>query len=174
MLRYLHAGLALAGLLARTAEATPHASQASEDSTYDYIIVGSGPGGGMTASNLAQAGHSVILIEAGADDSATPNTYVSSLGLPSLPKLTWQFFARHYTDDAQELRNNWLTWRWPNGTTWVGNGKNAPKEVKLLGNYFPRGNTLGGSAVINAMACLLPNDETWDQIARIVGDSTWG
>jgi choline dehydrogenase len=37
--------------------------------TYEYIVVGSGPGGGPLASNLARAGHSVLLLEAGDDQT---------------------------------------------------------------------------------------------------------
>lgn len=36
--------------------------------TYDYIVVGSGPGGGPLAADLARAGYSTLLIEAGGDD----------------------------------------------------------------------------------------------------------
>jgi choline dehydrogenase len=36
-----------------------------DNKTYEYIVVGSGPGGGPIASNLARAGHSVLLLEAG-------------------------------------------------------------------------------------------------------------
>jgi choline dehydrogenase len=38
--------------------------------TYDYIVVGSGPGGGPLASNLTLAGASVLLLEAGDDQGA--------------------------------------------------------------------------------------------------------
>jgi hypothetical protein len=38
--------------------------------TYEYIVVGSGPGGGPIASNLARAGHAVLLIEAGYVDTS--------------------------------------------------------------------------------------------------------
>lgn len=35
-------------------------------------------------------------------------------------------------------------------------------------NYrYPRGATLGGSAIVNAMAAVLSNDADWDKIAEI-------
>ena len=46
-----------------------------DNKTFEYIVVGSGPGGGPIASNLARAGHSVLLLEAG--DDQTENTNVS-------------------------------------------------------------------------------------------------
>jgi choline dehydrogenase-like flavoprotein len=46
------------------------------NNTYEYIVVGSGPGGGPLASNLARAGHSVLLLEAG--DDQTENLNVSN------------------------------------------------------------------------------------------------
>lgn len=48
---------------------------------YDYIVIGSGPGGGPLASNLARANYSVLLLEAG-DSSPNGNSmsYPSTVG----------------------------------------------------------------------------------------------
>ena len=78
----LSAALSLAtlGLLSFCAKAAPTANN-----TYEYIVVGSGPGGGTIAANLAKAGHSVLLLEAG--DDQTQNSNVSEWYVKS-PRLS--------------------------------------------------------------------------------------
>ncbi len=144
------------------------------NATYDYIVVGSGPGGGITASNLALAGHSVLLIEAGRDATGDISTESAAVSYPGTPDLKWSFFVKHYANQTQELRFNHLTWQLPDGSYWVGSGAVAPADAKLLGVYYPRGVTLGGSAIVNAMGTLLPNDADWDYIANLTGDASWG
>lgn len=160
------------------AHAYPHARRDDDTfgapNTYDYIVVGSGPGGGVVASNLARAGHSVMLIEAGRDASDDLSTAIAALSYPSTDALKWHFFVQHFGDDQeQELQYNHLTWTLPNGSYWVGNGARAPKDATLNGVYYPRGATLGGSAVVNAMGTFLPNDADWDYVAEITGDESW-
>lgn len=75
----------------------------------DYIVVGSGPGGGIVASNLALAGHSVLLIEAGRDASDDLSTTVNALYYPQSMDLQWSFFARHHSDPEVESRYRLLT-----------------------------------------------------------------
>ncbi|KAI7923316.1 choline dehydrogenase [Pyricularia oryzae] len=142
------------------------ASQASDAATYDYVVVGSGPGGGVVATNLAKAGYSVFLLEAG-DASAA-----GGFGTYS-PTVTWDFFVRHYPEgDPRNEQYSHLTWKTPEGKYWVGQ-TGAPAGSELLGVYYPRGATLGGSSMINAMAAWLPSDGDWDYHANVTGDDTW-
>jgi len=116
-------------LLASPASAAPATTQATE---YDYVIVGSGPGGGPLAVNLATAGYSVFLIEAG-DASAAQ-------GFGQYPpSVTWDFFVNHYPEnDPRNNQYSHLTWKTPEGRYWVGR-TGAPAGSKLLGVYYPRG-----------------------------------
>lgn len=51
-------------------------NEAHQEETFDYIVVGSGAGGGPLASRLARAGHKTLLIEAGDDQTGNSNTTV--------------------------------------------------------------------------------------------------
>lgn len=103
------------------------------DATYDYIVVGSGPGGGIVASNLALAGHSVLLIEAGRDASDDVSTTVNALYYPQSLDLQWSFFVKHHSDPDVEARYRLLTWMLPNGTYWIGPKADAPSDATLKG-----------------------------------------
>ncbi|KAK3938426.1 GMC oxidoreductase [Diplogelasinospora grovesii] len=149
----------------------------NSNNTYDYIVVGSGPGGGPVASNLAQNGFSVLLIEAGDDQSDNILTKVPVLSLvePNNNRLHWDFYVRHYADLNRTLQHHFLTWRLPDGSLYVGPGQNPapPAGATLLGVYYPRGATLGGSAVINYLVTVLPPDSDWQNIADMTGDQAW-
>lgn len=114
---------------------------------YDYIVVGSGPGGGPLASNLARANYTVLLIEAG-DASSADNA--GNGQYPS--QITWDFFVKHYADDKKNKMNHHVTWKTSQGEYWVAPGNATPPSGSTyLGIYYPRGATVGGSSMINAM-----------------------
>ena len=55
-------------------------AETTKQADCEYIVVGSGAGGGPVAANLAEAGHKVLLLEAGGDplqlpDSRLPEDY---------------------------------------------------------------------------------------------------
>ncbi|KAH7111118.1 hypothetical protein B0J11DRAFT_562589 [Dendryphion nanum] len=125
------------------------AAPPSQADHYDYVVVGSGPGGGPLASNLAQAGFRTLLLEAGDNESADPSTQV----------LAWS--KAH------------LVWRLPNRDLWVGPGRSAPAGAEMLGVQYPHGATLGGSSIINSGLTVLPSDSDWNHIKSITGDASW-
>ncbi|KAK4202127.1 hypothetical protein QBC40DRAFT_322355 [Triangularia verruculosa] len=133
---------------------------------YDYIVIGSGPGGGVVASNLAKAGYSVLILEAGDDNPG------QGFGRYT-PTVTWDFFVKHYPEgDPRDNKYSHLTWRTREGRYWVGQS-GAPAGSTLLGVYYPRGSTLGGSSMINAMVTWLPSDSDWNFHANVTGDDSW-
>ncbi|KAH6866736.1 hypothetical protein BKA58DRAFT_210807 [Alternaria rosae] len=150
-------------------------SSSNASNVYDYIVTGSGPGGGTIATNLALAGHSVLLIEAGSDASFDIRTQVLALNDFSNTNVAWHFFVKHGDDEERLKRYNLLVWRLKNGEYWVGKDPSLEGHVgaERLGVFYPRGATLGGSAIINAAATFLPSDSDWDFFDKGVEDGIW-
>ncbi|KAK7968866.1 Choline dehydrogenase [Apiospora saccharicola] len=145
-----------------------------ETAEYDYVVVGSGPGGGPLAANLARAGHKTLLLEAGDDESADPDTNVASFFKSTGIKDSLHcFYVKHYDDMTRTLKNDHLVWKKPNGELFVGPGGTEPKGSEVLGVQYPRGATLGGSSIINAGGVHLPSDSDWNLIKDITGDDSW-
>lgn len=138
------------------------ADGAAERSVWDYVVVGSGAGGGTLAARLAEAGMQVFLIEAGSDPRATPAERLpDDYDVPGFhamacenPAMSWNFHVRHYEDEARQARD--------------------PKyDPARRGVLYPRAAALGGCTAHNAMIFMLPHDSDWDHVAQLTGDRSW-
>ncbi|KAK8093775.1 hypothetical protein PG997_000460 [Apiospora hydei] len=89
---------------------------------YEYVVVGSGAGGGPLAARLAIAGHKTLLIEAGDDQGKNQNYTVPAFNAKSSEDehMAWNFFVRHYEDDAKQARDFKTVYDLPDGGEYIG------------------------------------------------------
>jgi choline dehydrogenase len=139
---------------------------------YEYIIVGSGAGGGPLAARLALAGHKTLLIEAGDDQGANDNYTVPAYSPRSTedPAMSWDFFVRHFADDAQQRKDLKLTYDCPGGEY---TGADPPDGCEIKGVLYPRAGTLGGCTAHNALIHAYPMESDWSDLVALTGDSSW-
>ncbi|PPQ88797.1 hypothetical protein CVT25_010483 [Psilocybe cyanescens] len=149
------------------------AANETASNTWDYIVVGSGPGGGPLAARLAQAGFSVLLIDAGDDHGDDDIVRVPALNAQAseYTPIHWQFFVSHYDDPSTAQRDSKFTWKQPDGRFFVG--PNPLEGSEPLGIYYPRTGTLGGCSEHNAMVMIYPAESDWNNIASVTGDTSW-
>lgn len=138
---------------------------------YEYVIVGSGAGGGPLAANLARHGRRVLLLEAGDDQGQSLMQKVPAFHVLSTedPAIRWDFFVKHYDDDAQAARDPKMTWETRTGKCLSGPALQLVQSKRV----YPRAGTLGGCTAHNALVNVLPPDDDWAHIAKITNDSSW-
>ncbi|KAA8566427.1 hypothetical protein EYC84_008992 [Monilinia fructicola] len=142
-------------------------------SEVDYIVVGSGPGGGPLASRLALAGYEVLLIDAGDDQGQDLIAEIPVLQFASteIEAQRWNFFVQHYSDLERQKKDTKMTYQTTNGDYYVG--LNPPAGAEPLGVWYPRAGTLGGCSNHNAMISIYPHESDWKYIQDITGDNSW-
>jgi choline dehydrogenase-like flavoprotein len=133
---------------------------------FDYIVVGSGAGGGPLASRLAEAGFRVLVIEAGSDqsvrdptDTALEISLVPALHAASSEneELSWRFFVEHYTTPP----------------TGPDPKRHTSPDPTQNGIFYPRASGLGGCTIHNAMITIAGPDSDWDDLANFLDDESW-
>lgn len=142
---------------------------------FEYVVVGSGAGGGTVAARLAEMGHRVLLLEAGGDPkklsgggpvdpsgNRLPDDYdvpVFHAFASENDAMKWDFFVRHYADDARQKRDPKYVAEWDG--------------QKVDGVLYPRAGCLGGCTAHNAQITVSPHNADWDGVAEMAGDPSW-
>lgn len=127
---------------------------------YDYVVVGSGAGGGPVAANLAKHGYTVLLVEAGGAEEPIEYSVPAFHTMASEhPSLSWKYYVQHYACRARQKRDHI---NYHNG-----------RDVDDTGILYPRAGTLGGCTAHYAMIFLSPHNSDWEHIEKITGDKSW-
>jgi choline dehydrogenase len=166
----LVAGTAVAAGTTTQASCTPgdetdsDSANQTEGDTFDYIVVGSGAGGGPLAANLARNGFRVLLIEAG-DDPGKLDVYktpVFHARSTEHPDMRWDYFVEHYSDQEKfsaDLQDSKF--------------EKAQADKGVGSIFYPRAAALGGCTSHNALIFVYPHASDWNHISKLVGDESW-
>jgi choline dehydrogenase len=138
----------------------------------DFIIVGSGAGGGPLAARLARRGFYVVLLEAGRDhkDPEKPHLADARQRIPAyqgisteVDEWSWNYFVRHSGQSVEDKRRGFT----------FDDTKDSKFVKEKNGILYPRASALGGCTIHNALITMIANPDDWDDIGRHNGDSSW-
>lgn len=149
--------------------------QSLNATAYDYVVVGSGPGGGPTAANLAVAGYKVLLIDAGGDQGDDLFETVPVLfprASDEFPATQWNYFVTRSSDPAVQARDPITSYELPGGGG-LYTGPDPPAGATPIGTLYPRAGTLGGCSRHNALITIRAFDSDWEAVADLTGDASW-
>ena len=160
----------------------PQCEGSLEDQEFEYIVVGSGAGGGTLAASLARKGHSVLLLEAGEDMKKTGDDFDRLMyEIPvwhalstEHPPMQWDYFVEHFDDNEREkFLDSKRACERGDGELVVcdvqSDGRcECPAGTTSKGIFYPRSGTLGGCTAHNAMISVAAKDSDWDGIADIL------
>src|SRR5215469_15280095 len=139
---WLNAGSSISGSRNQITRRLPCQSSGKP---FDFIVVGSGAGGGVLASRLARNNKNlrVLLIEAGGDPRS--NVYYQVPGFHALaterPELRWDYFVQHFTQPALASQDE--------------------KYEAGKGIFYPRSSAIGGCTAHHAMITVYPDPSDW-------------
>lgn len=142
-------------------------STGSFEEIADYVVVGAGSAGCIVASRLAQAGYSVLLLEAGPDtgfNSTDPLTQIDKLNIlvPISFGNLWQRFNKNV--ESEQCQN------------WHATQSLLPfVSTDQNGIYYPvpRACGAGGCVSHHAMQDGVGSLQVYDNISKLVRDDAW-
>jgi choline dehydrogenase-like flavoprotein len=149
-------------------------ANAPDSTPFDYIVIGSGAGGGPLAARLAEGGKTVLVLEAGIDpvegikgepedaNKLTKEAYevpAYHAAATEDPRVSWGFSVRHFAKAKPQ----------------VDDQKYFPTHDRdgTGGILYPRSSAVGGCTAHHAMVVVRPNDSDWNRIAQLTGDDGW-
>jgi choline dehydrogenase len=144
---------------------------------YDYIVIGSGAGGGTVACRLAQRPRPdgrptrVLILEAGSKGASDRKIFpifpddlpVAHAWASEDPALAWSFYVKHYRDKNDPMKNRLCPYDDKDNSLYDANTLGKRYRDGIL---YPRGSTVGGCTAVNALITLYPDGRDWDKIGK--------